>query len=145
MEGKTYKEFQSEMCPASPDPTPAPSPPPTPSVVTISPGTAAAISVVAVISFMVFVLVIKNLIKKTSNAQGNPSDPGSNEEMRRNSKSTTLEESGTQAPVAVEPVNTGTLGESTREEEDEATIRLAFEIIEDHERNLARRLENVRR
>ena len=114
MEGKTYKEFQSEMCPASPDPTPAPSPPPPPSGETISPGTAAVISVVAVISFMVFVLVIKNLIKKTSNAQGNQSsDPGSNEEMRRTSKSTTLEESGTQAPVAVEPVNTGTLGEST--------------------------------
>jgi hypothetical protein len=95
---------------------------------------------------MVFVLVIKNLIKKTSNAQGNQSsDPGSNEEMRRTSKSTTLEESDTQVPVAVEPVNTGTLGESTREEEDEATIRRAFEIIEDHERNLVRRLENVRR
>ena len=86
------------------------------------------------------------LVVKTSNAQGNQSsDPGSNEEMRQNSKSTTLEESGTQAPVAVEPVNTGTLGKSTREEEDEVTIRRAFEIIDDHERNLVRRLENVRR
>ena len=108
MEGKTYKEFQSEMCPASP---------PIKDIdttvwcgETISPGTAAAISVVAVISFMVFVLVIKNLIKKTSNAQGNQPNP--NEEMR--------------------------------EEGDEA-IRRAFEIIDDHERNLARRLENVRR
>ena len=99
------------MCPdPTPDPTPAPSPPPTPSDEPISPGTAAAISVVAVISFMVFVLVIKNLIKKTSNAQGNQPNP--NEEMR--------------------------------EEGDEA-IRRAFEIIDDHERNLARRLGNVRR
>ena len=65
--------------------------------------------------------------------------------MRRTSKSTTLEESATQPPVAVEPGNTGTLGESTREEEDEVTIRRAYEIIEDHEENLARRLENVRR
>jgi hypothetical protein len=43
VEGKTYKEFQSEMCP---DPTPEPSPPPPPSGETISSGTAAAISVV---------------------------------------------------------------------------------------------------
>ena len=65
--------------------------------------------------------------------------------MRRTSKSTTLEESDTQAPVAVEPVNTGTLDESTREEENEATIRLAFEIMEQNrEENLARRLDNLR-
>ena len=65
--------------------------------------------------------------------------------MRRTSKSTTLEESATQPPVAVEPGNTGTLGESTREEENEATIRLAFEIMEQNrEENLGRRLENLR-
>ena len=79
--------------------------------------------------------------------------------MRRTNRSTTLEESAPQPPVAVEPGNTGvsssntnggileggTLVVSTREEEDEV-IRVAFGILDrDHERNLVRRFENVRR
>ena len=76
VEGIPYKKFQSEMCP-SPDPPPVPSPRPP-----LSPGASAAISAVAVISFMVFVLVINHLRKKASNAQGHQSsDPERNEEM----------------------------------------------------------------
>ena len=149
MNGENYEDRAS--C-TVPDPTPEPSPPPPPSGETISPGTAAAISVVAVISFMVFVLVIQNLIKKTSNAQGNQSsDPGSNEEMRRTSKSTTLEESDTQAPVAVEPGNTGVSNSNTNGGILEGgtvpwSIREAFEILDrDQKKNLEKRLENVRR
>jgi hypothetical protein len=64
VEGKTYKEFQSEMCP---DPTPEPSYIVLDTVLdttvrrgeTISPGTAAAITAIAVISFVAVVLAIK--------------------------------------------------------------------------------------
>ena len=72
------------MCP---DPTPAPSPPPPHDITVrrgeaISPGTSAAISAIAVISFVAVVLAINQPSKKASNATGNQSsDPERNEEM----------------------------------------------------------------
>ena len=129
MEGKTYKEFQSEMCP---DPTPEPSPPPSPPITAIIAGATVG-------GVFVFVVICAYVLYQKKNSK--PSSV-----VRRTNRSTTLEESDTQAPVAVEPGNTGTLGESTREEENDATIRPAFELMEqNHEENLARRLENVRR
>ena len=80
MEGKTYKEFQSEMCP---DPTPEPPPPP-PIPAIIAGATVGGVFVVVVVCTV----------------------------MRLTNRSTTLEESATQPPVAVER---GTLGEYPRQ------------------------------
>ncbi len=129
MAGNTYEDRAT--CPGS-DPTPEPSPPPPP-----PPSTAIIAGAVAVGSFAVVVVCVYILYQKKN------SKPFS--VMRRTNRSTTLEESDTQPPLAVEPGNTGTLVESTREEEEEA-IRLAFEILDrDQNRNLARRLDNIRR
>jgi hypothetical protein len=69
--------------------------------------------------------------------------------MRRTNRSTTFEESATQPPVAVEPGNTGVSNINTNSgisEEHEATIRRAFELMEQNrEENLRRRLENIAR
>ena len=120
MRGNTYEDRAT--CPGS-DPTPEPSPPPPP-----PPSTAIIAGAVAVGSFAVVVVCVYILYQKS-----------------RTNRSTTLEKSDTQPPVAVEPGNTGTLVESTREEEEEA-IHVAFEILDrDQNRNLARRLDNIRR
>jgi hypothetical protein len=71
--------------------------------------------------------------------------------MRRTNRSTTLEESAPQPPVAVEPGNTGVSNSITNGgiEEDGTVhwwLREAFEILDrDQKKNLEKRLENVRR
>ena len=127
MEGKTYKEFQSEMCP---DPTPEPSPPSPPPP---PPPPIPAIIAGATVGGVFVVVVVCTV-------------------MRLTNRNTTLEESATQPPVAVEPQGNQSSDPerneempSTREEED-AVIRVAFDILDrDHKRNLVRRLENVMR
>ena len=78
MEGKTYKEFQSEMCP---DPTPEPSPPSPPPP---PPPPIPAIIAGATVGGVFVVVVVCTV-------------------MRLTNRNTTLEESATQPPVAVEP------------------------------------------
>ena len=86
MEGKTYKEFQSEMCP---DPTPEPSPPPPPPITAIIAGATVG-------GVFVVVVVCACILYQKKNSK--PSSV-----MRRTNRSTTLEESATQPPLAVEP------------------------------------------
>jgi hypothetical protein len=142
VEGKgTYTD--SKTCPI---PTPEPSPPPPPSGETIiSPGTAAAISViptpepspqppytaiiagaVAMGGFAVVVVCAYILYQKKN--------------LRRTNRSSTLEESAPQPPVAAEP-NGGILEDDTVH----WSIREAFEILDRDQRNLETRFENLRR
>ena len=131
VEGKgTYTD--SKTCPI---PTPEPSPPP--------PNTAIIAGAVAVGGFAVVVVCAYILYQKKN------SKPSS--VMRRTNRSTTLEESAPQPPVAVEPGNTGVSNSNTNGgiEEDGTvhwSIRERFEILDrDQKKNLEKRLENVRR
>ena len=131
VEGKgTYTD--SKTCPI---PTPEPSPPP--------PNTAIIAGAVAMGGFAVVVVCAYILYQKKN------SKPSS--VMRRTNRSTTLEESAPQPPVAVEPGNTGVSNSNTNGgiEEDGSvhwSIREAFEILDrDQKKNLEKRLENVRR
>ena len=105
-----------------PDPTPEPPPPP-PIPAIIAGATVGGVFVVVVVCTV----------------------------MRLTNRSTTLEESATQPPVAVEPGNTGVSNSNTNGgiEEDGTvhwSIREAFEILDrDQKKNLEKRLENVRR
>ena len=112
---------------AVPDPTPEPSPPPLP------PNPAIIVGAVAMGGFAVVVVCAYILYQKKN------SKPSS--VMRRTNRSTTLEESAPQPPVAVEP-NGGILEDDTVH----WSLREAFEILDrDQKKNLEKRLENVRR
>ena len=132
VEGETYED--RARCDV-PDPTPEPSPPPPPPSTAIIAG-AAAVGIFAVVVVCAYIFFQKKNSKPSS-------------VMRRTNRSTTFEESATQPPVAVEPGNTGVSNINTNSgisEEHEATIRRAFELMEQNrEENLRRRLENIAR
>ena len=134
VEGETYED--RARCDV-PDPTPEPSPTPLP------PNTAIIVGAVAMGGFAVVVVCAYILYQKKN------SKPSS--VMRRTNRSTTLEESAPQPPVAVEPGNTGVSNSNTNGgilEDDTVhwSIREAFEILDrDQKKNLEKRFENLRR
>ncbi len=127
VEGKgTYTD--SKTCPI---PTPEP------------PNTAIIVGAVAMGGFAVVVVCAYILYQKKNSK---PSLV-----MRRTNRSTTLEESAPQPPVAVELGNTGVSNSNTNGgilEDDTVhwSIREAFEILDrDQKKNLEKRFENLRR
>ncbi len=135
VEGETYED--RARC-YVPDPTPEPSPPPPPP----PPIPAIIVGAVAMGGFAVVVVCAYILYQKKN------SKPSS--VMHRTNRSTTLEESATQPPVAVEPGNTGVSNSNTNGgtlEDDTVhwSIREAFERLDRDQRNLETRLKNYAR